>query len=239
MIHLFASKRHPYPSPRSQWQATLPTFISSIIRHSGFETTVAAVAITFLVRYKEAVPDHVAYNDEAYRLFFASYIVASKVVYDYNLGSLRFWKGVGSDMFSFAEIRMMETVFCRVLDWDFRVDSELFAWVKNVVDRHLFSMGVLPKPDDICHECRDTSPPPSYEDATRTQGRQRFSGRDTFASPCSPCESSSEEADQMALARMLFQPPELKKSNDDGMSSWFSSGSNFWSALKQRIFGLI
>ncbi|KAF8887269.1 hypothetical protein CPB84DRAFT_1525223 [Gymnopilus junonius] len=231
MVRLFASKRYPYPSLCSQWQVTLPAFISSVLRLSAFDTTVVAVTMTFLLRYKEAAPRHVAYNDDAYRLFFAAYIVASKVIYDYNLAPLPFWKRVASHWFSHKEIRMMEMELCRVLDWDFRFDASSFAWFKLLVDRHSLSVGDPrnPAPPELV----GISSPPSYEDATRD--RKSFIPTADLSSLRSPCASTSEEEDQVALARMLFQSQEHKAIEQDDLNVAFCWGSTFLSSLKSMF----
>jgi len=132
MIRLFGSPRHLYPSPRSAWQAYLPAYVARALRTFELDITVLIGALTLLFRYKEARPDNVAFDDDAYKLFLSTYVVAHNVMCNESR-SLAFWRRVGQEIFPCEEITSMEGELCRVLGGNVQIDDELYAWFDHVL----------------------------------------------------------------------------------------------------------
>ncbi|CAA7259427.1 unnamed protein product [Cyclocybe aegerita] len=164
MNHLFGSARYPYPCPRSAWQPHLPSYIKTALISSQLDVSVVYHAMTLLGQYKVALPESVAYYDDAYRLFMSAYIVAAKVSCD-TPHELRFWRLVGRGKFTSEELVKMELEFCRVLKWDVQIQATAFTSFKGIVESYegvtfvRGSAGVIQVPRFPQFD----EPPPRYE----------------------------------------------------------------------------
>ncbi|KAF8165961.1 hypothetical protein B0H34DRAFT_691199 [Crassisporium funariophilum] len=166
--------------------------------------------MTLLSRYKDILHLSVAYDDDAYRLFLASYIVASKVLCDAPR-KMRFWKRAGGDKFSCDELMKMELEFCRVLSWDVQIEEVTYTWFRMIVDHYAIAPPFIGNPSAWITATTGlrrgttagvySTPPPLYQEIDV----QATTMVDELL--LSPEESLSElgEEDQEVLGRMRRQ----------------------------------
>ncbi|KXN91236.1 hypothetical protein AN958_01758 [Leucoagaricus sp. SymC.cos] len=116
----------------------LPYFIAVAFSHSQLPETNALAALTLLQRLKSHRPNRTlppaAGGHEAERLFFSSYITATKVLSD-DRYRLQFWVKVGQNKFSTEDVTQMEKEFFEDLDWDVRIDDATLAIYQLLVER--------------------------------------------------------------------------------------------------------
>ncbi|PPQ66867.1 hypothetical protein CVT24_008575 [Panaeolus cyanescens] len=214
MIYLFASARYLYPSPRSVWQERLPTFIASVLGHSGLDLAVLIVAMTYLCKYKEANIFSVAYDDDAYRLFLASYMVAAQVSSDYDdelrQGALPPWiQAAAGEKFTDEELLGMQDSFRLSLKGDVRVDPDLYVLFQKIFKKSIrgTKSHSSPSGSTYLHPSMRSSPrstvvvtpPPLYEE---TLARSKI----LCGSPISPARTATElaEEDRQILASLFL-----------------------------------
>ncbi|KAF9034055.1 hypothetical protein BJ165DRAFT_1615877 [Panaeolus papilionaceus] len=212
MIYLFASTKYLYPSPLSAWQDHLPIFIASVLQHSGLDLPVLTIAMTYLCKYKEANIFSVAYDDDAYRLFFASYTIAAQVSSgrndDLRRHHLAPWSRIASGgRWDDDELLIMQASFRSALKGDLCVDPDLYiifqkifkVGIRTSSPRSTASQYLQPRMPSSSKGHAPVTPPPLYEE---TLARSKA----LCASPISPARTASEleEEDHQILASLFF-----------------------------------
>ncbi|KAF8967510.1 hypothetical protein BDZ97DRAFT_2056903 [Flammula alnicola] len=240
IIHLFASSNYPYPSSRSAWQKHLSAYISLALRVSDLDVTVAIAAMTLLCQYKDASPFSVAYGDDAYRLFLASYIVAAKVMYN-PPRSPRFWWRIGNGKFECDELVNMEVELRRVLRWDVQIDHGMFAWFKRVIYCYSASDSDDCIADEWAQEndMRLNPPPPAYQDASHdTQVLEVNHHSSSWGSQPRCAELEHGEArPSSAMDRMVNVIPPQSTGPDDAQRPSITRQGTY--SFKQRVFEIL
>ncbi|KAF8914259.1 hypothetical protein CPB84DRAFT_1758838 [Gymnopilus junonius] len=107
----------------------LSKYISSIIYRSNYSVNVAIGALIFVKRFQEAIELRQAECGEevadAGRLFFISYMIAAKVLYDWQ-PRMRFWTELANDQYSRQGLARLEIQFYDMVGWKVHIDGPTF-----------------------------------------------------------------------------------------------------------------
>ena len=67
---------------------------------------------------------HILHDTEVYRLFFASFVIASEAM-DRPSYTLEFWFVIGGGVFPLTNIPHIVQEFCRSLDWNIQIEADI------------------------------------------------------------------------------------------------------------------
>jgi hypothetical protein len=107
---------------------------------------IVVAAMVLLQRYTEMVGvGHVVHDDDVYRIFFASFIVAS-ISMNRPPYTLEFWHLISGGIFSLQDVVDMVQDLCRSFDWDIHIDEDILLRFISILhedaglfgDRHVF-----------------------------------------------------------------------------------------------------
>lgn len=144
-----------FVTPISATWPFFPRYVAYVLRRSRFDTVVAVAAMVLLKRYREAV--RVVHDTDLYRLFFASFIAASKSINQRSY-KLRFWFLIGGGIFPQDDILDIVQDFCSFLNGDTQIDQDILIRFVSIL-HHDAGFHI--------QECPLDSPPPVYDDIHR------------------------------------------------------------------------
>lgn len=215
------------------WRRHLISSISSILRRSQLDISVAVAAMTLLFRYKAAIQESAERHDEdANRLFISAYMVASTEVCGISY-QVDFWMDLTDNKFWGGELETMESNFCEALHGDVQMDGGSFAWFKAEIDEYTRDRRAAGNESDYEDDVEDDfSPPPDYEEVVRGRGATSLLG--------SPSGSEFDESDEdvETLAR-IFRDSTNISGDDDTENILISKSKDLISTCKKKISQIV
>jgi len=160
VAYLFPLATDHLPRSSTTW-TSFPLYVACVLRRSKFDTVVVIAAMVLLQRYSEVVGfAHVVHDSEVYRLFFASFIVASRSM-NQPSNTLDFWYLIGGGIFSLQDVIDMVQELCRSFDWDIHVEVDILVRFVSILhedaglfgDKHAFYER-LPSYDEIYRDIK-------------------------------------------------------------------------------------
>jgi hypothetical protein len=113
---------------------TLAHFVAYALHRTRLSSTVAIAALLLLRRLKTRFP--AARGSFGHRLFFTSFMIASKVFAD-DTYSNQSWAKVAQNMFALNEISQMELEMCTLLEWHLNIqEADLVEFEARIYVEH-------------------------------------------------------------------------------------------------------
>jgi len=127
VAYLFPLAADRFHRSTSTTWTNFPRYVARVLRSSKFDTVVVIAAMVLLQRYSEVVGfAHVIHDSEVYRLFFASFIVASRSMNQPSC-TIDSWHLIGGGIFTLQDVIDMVQELCRSFDWDINIELDVLV----------------------------------------------------------------------------------------------------------------